>query len=273
MGRGGGVFCFVSFIAERVREMLCSSDAEAVRVNGRRLPRSPWTHHAGGCPQRSARCHPRAYKARSVLWLKFFPRRRRKRESICLALVVERNSQRDGQMPILEQDESWTREVGGLKQQFFQQQQHMSILVSVGILKGFCRVNSNIFCFKGSSFKTLHIDSVCQKVFIFISSPFQGGPQCCESVCTPVAGLLDIKIFIYHQLGALFLAQDPYLRLRHIHSASPVSVRKFVEVDGIKARTGNDNENKPGRGVRNGTKGAVSPLTLWRPHTKLVPRE
>jgi hypothetical protein len=49
MGRGGGVFCFVSFIAERVREMLCSSDAEAVRVNGRRLPRSPWTHHAGDC--------------------------------------------------------------------------------------------------------------------------------------------------------------------------------------------------------------------------------
>lgn len=39
----------------------------------------------------------------------------RERESICLALVVERNSQRDGQMPILEQDESWTREVGGLK--------------------------------------------------------------------------------------------------------------------------------------------------------------
>jgi hypothetical protein len=41
--------------------------------------------------------------------------RERERESICLALVVERNSQRDGQMPILEQDESWTREVGGLK--------------------------------------------------------------------------------------------------------------------------------------------------------------
>jgi hypothetical protein len=29
--------------------MLCSSDAEAARVNARRLPRSPWTHHAGDC--------------------------------------------------------------------------------------------------------------------------------------------------------------------------------------------------------------------------------
>jgi hypothetical protein len=50
----------------------------------------------------------------------------------------------------------------------------MSILVSVGILKGFCRVNSNNFCFKRSSFKTLHIDSVCQIKclhFYFLSIP------------------------------------------------------------------------------------------------------
>jgi hypothetical protein len=48
---------------------------------------------------------------------------------------------------------------------------------------------------------------------------------------------------------------------------------EFVEADGIKASTSNDNEKKA-RHAQEHKSGAVSPVMLWRPHTnKLVPSE
>lgn len=104
MGRGGGAFCFVSFIAERDamlqrrRGSSCErSSAAALAVDPPQMP----SQSVQGSICSMAQVHREAKEIE------------RERESICLALVVERNSQRDGQMPILEQDESWTREVGG----------------------------------------------------------------------------------------------------------------------------------------------------------------